>query len=245
MKTQKRFVALLVILSLVLAFPLVSNAQDVENEDAHFKVQANLNQINETIRSLDEKIEAAKYEDKKQVLKEMKQSLVRTREHLVIAPNDTIGTFDVNKSVWFAHEGDEIFHMNESSHETGHIANLTVELANVTFGSGFDWSGESGSYWTASTPYSVNNLKNSLTFTATGIAISGNLKGASFSGAASGSASISTEDSDTWITTQTWDANSSGSTIRAAFSSSSTMKKYSYSSPDTTLATITFYDPSF
>ncbi|TYS17518.1 hypothetical protein FZC78_06470 [Rossellomorea vietnamensis] len=233
-------------LSITLSLSLVSPSFAANDDKKEFSVNIDLVQINEDIKDIKDKIKNTKDNEKLIVLKDMLKSLEKEKRKVKQDQSSTgeFSTASANVSKWFAGEGDEVFHSNTSSHDSNHKANIKVKIRDVTW-SGFDWSGTSGSYWLASSPYNVYKIKNSMTFTAHGVNLSGSLNGLSVSGAVSGSATISSSKSNNWTAGNTFDAFSSGSTIKAVFASGSQMTKYSYSTPDSTLAQITFYDPSF
>ncbi|MDP4098198.1 hypothetical protein OIN60_15680 [Paenibacillus sp. P96] len=244
MKLKQALTSSFLVLPLLVGSVNYVNAEEASVKEKGFIVEFDKNQLEDQLEYVNQKIQTITDPEKLENLEKSKalieEQLAKTETK---GSNGGFSTQALNKDHWFASEGAHDYNSNRSSHEPDHVASIEVTLDDVN--SGFDWSGESRSDWYGENPEKAYSLKNTLTFSANGVAISGSLSGISFSGATSGSSTVTASRSNAIAARNLFDAFSSGSTIKAVFASSSALIKTSGSATDSTSAQITYYDPGY
>ncbi|MGG4132409.1 hypothetical protein ABEW19_29590 [Paenibacillus illinoisensis] len=244
---KKLLATSLLVVPLVFGSISSVSAEEVSSNDFQsttFEVNSDISHLKERLNYINLKIKTTKDEEKLSYLRDNKNSL---EEQISKINKQNEGMFTIqslNKNVWFAGVGDSAYNSNNSSHEPDHQANIKVALKKASY-NGFEWNGTGESQWFGEKPERAYSIENTVTFSATGVAIEGSLSGVSFSGTASGSASVKAARSNAIAAINTFDAYSKATTLSASFTSSSSMIKTSGSATDSTSSQITFYDPGY
>lgn len=246
MKTIKVLIASVLTIPLFFGIGINTHAKQNEVPDKSFVVEIDVADLQDELNHIQYLMQKETNKEKLKELKDSEKQIIRELKKTDgVGDSGGISTFALNKSYWSWGEGDYGYNSNYSSNEPNNFTSISLRLDDVTW-SGFDWSGSTTANWYGSSPFNVYSISNDLTMHVTGVAISGSLTGLAFSGSTSGSKTITNTNAYAWQAGHTFDAFSSGSTIKAVFTSSSSVKKYSNSSTmDTTSAQITIYDPSF